>query len=1600
MDGQEAASRAAPAVLNDTRSEAADTTPPAFHGAVVTGNQLVLTYTEAGTLNGAALAGSAGFTVNTAAGTAAITVRSAVVSATAKTVTLTLSRAVTHGETVSVSYTKPATSAVVRDAAGNEAVSFSDQAVTNNTPASNTSDLTASITLSEEHLTTGATTDVRISFSKPVTGFTRDDVDLTQANGTLSELILSGDGRTWRATFTPTANVIDESSSISVDLRGVTDAAGVAGTGRATSDNFTVSTVPLAVTITLADTALTVGETTTVTFAFNQGVLEFSIHNVMFDATTSTLGPLTTTDNKTWTASLTPTANCNDATNTIRVDLAGVADLGDTVGTGIATSANYTVATQSADTTPPAFHSATVTGDQLVLRYTEAGTLDAAALAGNAGFAVNTAAGAAAITVSSAVVNGAAKTVTLTLSRAVAPAETLTVSYTKPESGAVVQDAGGNDAANFSEQAVTHGTPTAPSGTQGPTLAVTNPITIGAGKLGFGASTTVTIRFSEAINVSSFTIADLTVGGGAQLSRLYSTDGGTNWKVTLSAPDARAIASNALLADGSTGNTIRVNLAGITNRAGTAGVGTVDSTVTYDIDVQSPSVNTATVTGNQLVLTYTEAGSLYAAALAGSAGFAVNTAAGAAAITVSSAVVNATAKTVTLTLSRAVTHGETVSVSYTKPATSAVVRDAAGNQAVSFSDQAVTNNTPASADTTPPQLITTGDGRPRVVTGNLLALNFSDQSNMVAALDRLPASGDFTVLVDGVANTVTNVSINGISKDMILTLTTSIEHGQRGVTVAYNDSTPADNKGIQDTAGNRLTSIPTTAVDNLILDRTPPVIHSATVTGNQLVLTYTEAGTLDGAALAGNAGFTVNTAAGTAAITVSSAVVSATAKTVTLTLSRAVTSSETVRVSYTKPESGAVVQDAAGNDAANFSERAVTNNTPAPADTTPPQMESTRDYPSVLGNILSISFSDTNNLDVNHQPAKEDFTVYVNGNLSTVNRIVMTDTNKVIMLVLSTYAKFGERVTIAYNDSTPDDGKGIQDTQGNRLVSIPTTEIRNNTPAVADTTAPVINTAVVTGNQLVLTYTEANTLDAAALAGNAGFTVNTAAGATAITVTGAVVNATAKTVTLTLSRAVANTETVTVSYTKPESGNGVRDAAGNQAANFSEKPVAADTTPPVISTAVVTGNQLVLTYTEAGTLDPAALTGNAGFTIITAAGRAAITVSSAVVGATAKTVTLTLSRAVAETETVVVRYTKPESGNGVRDAAGNQAANFNGVIPTHGTPAPADTTAPEFHSATVTGNQLVLTYTEAGTLDGAALAGNAGFTVNTAAGTAAIIVSSAVVSATTKTVTLTLSRAVAHGETVTVSYTKPASGAVVQDAAGNDAVSFSSQAVTNNTPAPMDTTPPVFSSAVVTGDQLVISYTEAGTLDGAALAGNAGFTVNTAAGATAITVSSALVNATAKTVTLTLSRAVTATETVTVSYTKPASGAVVQDAAGNDAVSFSSQAVTNNTPAPTDTTPPVFSSASVNGDQLVISYTEANTLDGAALAGNAGYAVNTAAGATAITVRSAVVNATAKTVTLTLSRAVASTETVTVSYTKPASGAVVQDAAGNDAVSF
>ncbi|MCW8177967.1 SwmB domain-containing protein, partial [Verminephrobacter aporrectodeae] len=78
---------------------------------------------------------------------------------------------------------------------------------------------------------------------------------------------------------------------------------------------------------------------------------------------------------------------------------------------------------------------------------------------------------------------------------------------------------------------------------------------------------------------------------------------------------------------------------------------------------------------------------------------------------------------------------------------------------------------------------------------------------------------------------------------------------------------------------------------------------------------------------------------------------------------------------------------------------------------------------------------------------------------------------------------------------------------------------------------------------------------------------------------------------------------------------------------------------------------------------------------------------------------------------------------------------------------------------------------------------------------------------------------------------------VIQDAAGNDAASFTDQAVNNQVE---DKMAPVLGSATVNGDQLVLTYIDVGNLNVAKTAAAAAFAVSSAGNAT-ISVNSVLV---------------------------------------------------------------------------------------------------------------------------------------------------------------
>ena len=105
----------------------------------------------------------------------------------------------------------------------------------------------------------------------------------------------------------------------------------------------TADTVSPTAIITMSDTALTVGETSTVTIAFSEAVKGFSLADLT--AQNGTLSALTTTDNITWTATFTPTTNITATAQTIALGT-NYSDIVGNVGT-TATSATYTIDTQA-----------------------------------------------------------------------------------------------------------------------------------------------------------------------------------------------------------------------------------------------------------------------------------------------------------------------------------------------------------------------------------------------------------------------------------------------------------------------------------------------------------------------------------------------------------------------------------------------------------------------------------------------------------------------------------------------------------------------------------------------------------------------------------------------------------------------------------------------------------------------------------------------------------------------------------------------------------------------------------------------------------------------------------------------------------------------------------------------------------------------------------------------------------------------------------------------------------------------------------------------------------------------------------------------------
>lgn len=202
----------------------------------------------------------------------------------------------------------------------------------------------ASLVRADASPTNAASVAWTLTFAQPVSGLSAANLALANSGlgGTpaITGVVTVGPpapATQWRIT----ASTGTGSGTLGLDLLNDTglshDVTNVPFTGQ----TYSIDRTPPTVTITVADTLLTAGETSPVSFVFSEAVSQLPVANITVD--NGTLSTPTTTDNITWTATLTPTPGIDDPTNVITLNLAGVSDIAGNAGAGTTPSNNYAI---------------------------------------------------------------------------------------------------------------------------------------------------------------------------------------------------------------------------------------------------------------------------------------------------------------------------------------------------------------------------------------------------------------------------------------------------------------------------------------------------------------------------------------------------------------------------------------------------------------------------------------------------------------------------------------------------------------------------------------------------------------------------------------------------------------------------------------------------------------------------------------------------------------------------------------------------------------------------------------------------------------------------------------------------------------------------------------------------------------------------------------------------------------------------------------------------------------------------------------------------------------------------------------------------------
>ena len=478
---------------------------------------------------------------------------------------------------------------------------------------------------------------------------------------------------------------------------------------------------------------------------------------------------------------------------------------------------------------------------------------------------------------------------------------------------------------------------------------------------------------------------------------------------------------------------------------------------------------------------------------------------------------------------------------------------------------------------------------------------------------------------------------------------------------------------------------------------------------------------------------------------------------ITLVVDPGIRPGETVTVSYTKPSTNPL-QDAAGNEVASFTDRAVANNLAPIAPEAPTNLHAK----GVSATQIGLSWS-----------APE----YTGGTSITGYRIEVSNDGNTgwTQLVASQTSR-------TYSHTVP---AGV--TRYYRVSAINsagTGDPSNVASASAMDTPPTVTGAEIRTNaRIVRLFFDEAPVSTSTPAASA-FTVKVEGNAR--TPTTAVILTSPDQIQLILANAVRPGETVTVSYTKPGT-NPLQDAAGTETASFTDFPVA-NNLPPIVPDAPtnlhakgVSATQIGLSWSAPEYTGGADITGyrievsndgNTGWTQLVASQTSRRYSHTVPAGATRYYRVSAINSAGTSPESNVASASAMDTAPGVTGAEIRTNAR---IVRLFFDEAPVSTSTPAASAFTVK------------------VEGNA------RTPTTAVILTSP------DQIQLILADAVRPGETVTVSYTKPGTNPL-QDAAGTETASFTDFPVANNLPPIVPDAPTNLHAKGVSATQIGLSW--------------------------------------------------------------------------------------------------------------------------------------------------------------------------------------------------